>query len=155
MTVWRPPNSIRVKAIGLAWHAQRLLVADVETDSGMVKGVRPLGGSIDYGETREQALHREFQEELATGIRIVGPWHVFENIYRHEGQLGHEIVFAADVELVDTSLHARTEILFSENDGTPARARWVNPAELSAAGLQLFPDGLGAWLASRSSSARA
>lgn len=150
MTVWRPPNSIRVKAIGLAWHNKRLLVADVETDGGTVKGVRPLGGSIDYGETREQALHREFQEELATGIRIVGPWHVFENIYRHEGRLGHEIVFAADVELVDTSLYRRREIVFSEDNGARCRARWIDLAELTATGWDLYPDGLSALLSARS-----
>jgi len=49
MAVWRPPEAIRVKVIGLAWRESRLLAAEVETDGGGVKGVRPLGGSIQLG----------------------------------------------------------------------------------------------------------
>jgi hypothetical protein len=146
MTVWRPSGAIRVKAIGLAWHQGRLLALEVETDSGRVKGVRPLGGSIEYGETREQALHREFLEELGTEINISGPWHVFENIFEHEGVLGHEIVFAAEVELADLSLYDQQEIMFSEVDGTRCRARWFDLEVLKVSGLDLYPNGLEGFL---------
>lgn len=60
MTVWRPSQQIRVKVIGLAWRKDQLLAAEVEDDSGRIKGVRPLGGAIEFGESREEALHREF-----------------------------------------------------------------------------------------------
>lgn len=144
MTTWRPPSIIRVKVIGLAWHGQRLLAAEVETDAGTVKGVRPLGGSVDYGETREQALHREFMEELGTAIAIRGPWLAFENIFEHEGALGHEIIFAAEVELADQTLYQRDEIIFAEDDGTACKARWIDLDDLKASGLALYPSGLAA-----------
>ncbi|MGR9245190.1 NUDIX hydrolase [Rhizobium leguminosarum] len=142
MTVWRPSQQIRVKVIGLAWRKDRLLAAEVEDDSGRIKGVRPLGGAIEFGESREEALHREFREELETDIRIVGPWHLLENIYEHHGATGHEFIFAADIELTDASLYQRDEIHYSELDETAATARWFSRDRLRDAGIELYPTGL-------------
>ncbi|MBN9082225.1 MAG: DNA mismatch repair protein MutT [Rhizobiales bacterium 62-17] len=147
MTLWRPPSAIRVKVLGLVWRDKRLLAAEVETDTGLIKGVRPLGGSVEYGESREQALHREFREELGTAIAIHGPWHVFENIFTHEGALGHEIVFAADVELADRTLYQRDEITFAEDNGLISKARWIDLDELKRSGVALYPEGLADYLA--------
>ncbi|EJZ20626.1 NUDIX domain-containing protein [Rhizobium sp. Pop5] len=142
MAVWRPPQQIRVKVIGLAWREDRLLAAEVEDDSGRIKGVRPLGGSIEFGESREEALHREIREELGTEIRIVGSWHLLENIFEHHGAIGHEFIFAADIELADTALYERGEIRYSELDETTATARWFGRDMLRDAGIELYPTGL-------------
>nr|WP_210271602.1 NUDIX domain-containing protein [Rhizobium leguminosarum] len=142
VTVWRPSQQIRVKVIGLAWRKDQLLAAEVEDDSGRIKGVRPLGGAIEFGESREEALHREFREELETDIRIVGPWHLLENIYEHQGAIGHEYIFAADIELADASLYQREEIRYSELDETAATARWFGRDSLRDAGIDLYPTGL-------------
>ena len=148
MTTWRPPQQIRVKVIGLAWRGDALLAVEVLDDRGRIKGLRPPGGSVAFGETREQALDREFREELGCGVTMTGPWTVFENIYRHEGALGHEIVFAADIRLHDVALYDRDVLRFSEDDGTACNARWLRPAALPD-GAALFPDGLAAALAHR------
>jgi ADP-ribose pyrophosphatase YjhB (NUDIX family) len=147
MTVWRPHPTIRVIVIGLAWHEGKLLAAEVEDDNGRVKGIRPLGGSIEFGETREQALDREFREELGTSVTITGPWTALENIYRHEGAMGHEIVFAADVQLHARTLYERDEIRFAEHDGSACIARWFS-LDVLPAGIALYPDGLAALLRS-------
>jgi hypothetical protein len=142
MAIWRPSQQIRVKVIGLAWRKDQLLAAEVEDDSGRIKGVRPLGGAIEFGESREEALHREFTEELETDIRIVGPWHLLENIYEHHGAIGHEFIFAADIELANASLYERDEIHYSELDETAATARWFGRDSLRDAGIDLYPTGL-------------
>jgi 8-oxo-dGTP pyrophosphatase MutT (NUDIX family) len=114
----------------------------VKPRCGRIKGYRPLGGSIAFGETREQALQREFVEELSTRIRLVGPWHVFENLYVHEGTRGHEIIFAAEVDLLEQSLYETDIIPFTEMNGTRCTARWIDPSHVAGLGLQLYPDGL-------------
>ncbi len=145
MTVWRPPQEIRVKVIGLVRRANRFLVAAVETDAGRVKGFRPLGGTVEFGETRDEALRREFREELGCDVRRTGHWIALENIFEHEGWLGHEIIFAAFAEVSDPAILEREEIAFRESDGTRCLALWIDPAALPP-GTSLYPDGLPALL---------
>ena len=97
MTVWRPAPQIRLKALGLHWRGNRLLAAEVLDDAGRVKGVRPLGGSVEFGETTEAAVIREFQEELGITVETIGPPLLLENIFTHEGSVGHEILAIYDV----------------------------------------------------------
>jgi hypothetical protein len=141
MAVWRPPERIKVKVIGLAWRQNHLLAAEVETDTGQIKGVRPLGGSVEFGETRERALEREFREELGCGVTITGPWLALENIFQHERAVGHEFVFAANIRLHDATLYDRDEILFAKCNGAKCTARWFLPHNLPK-GVALYPDGL-------------
>jgi hypothetical protein len=147
MTVWRPASAIQVKVLGLVWRGRQLLVAEVEDDAGRVKGVRPLGGTIEFGETREAALVREFGEELGCAATVTGPWHAFENLFEHQGAIGHEYIFAADLTLADRRLYQCESIAFAEADLTACRAVWLDPEALPH-GLELYPAGLAALLRS-------
>ena len=88
MTPWRPSSTIRVKALGLHWREGCLLASEVNRDDGTLKGVRPLGGTVEFGETWQDALIREFQEEIGVGIELIGDPIVLENIYSHHGLWG-------------------------------------------------------------------
>ncbi|GGD96813.1 DNA mismatch repair protein MutT [Aureimonas endophytica] len=142
MSVWRPPSAVRVKVVGLLLDGPHLFAAEVTDDAGRVKGARPLGGSVEFGETREAALIREFREELGAEIALLGPWRVFENIFTHEGQPGHEIVFAAPIRLLDRVLPKDAAIVFHEADGTEGRARWFAIDEFRGGAPALYPQGL-------------
>jgi len=128
--------------IGLCVNRKQLLAAEILDDRGDVKGVRPLGGHIEFGETREQALEREFQEELGTEIVMAGGWQTFENIFQHEGALGHEFIHAISIALVDRSLYSQSLIVFSEDSGDQCRARWFDVRDLRDGKIPLFPTGL-------------
>ena len=150
MTVWRPRPAIQTKAIGLAWSEGRLLAAEIRDDAGRLKGVRPLGGAVEFGERWQDALVREFEEELGLRAEVAGEPIVLENIFTHEGMPGHEIVFAADVGLPADSIQGRDVVAFAEGDGTPCVARWFDIDTLDApTGPALYPDGLGRRLAAR------
>ena len=142
MTKWRPTQQIQVKVIGICVNKGRLLAMEVHNDKGEVKGVRPLGGVIEFGENRESALRREFQEELKTDIELSGSWRIYENIYVHGGMLGHEYVFAIGVQLLDQSIYSRELLVFSEDSGTSATARWFPIDQLMSDVPVLYPDGL-------------
>lgn len=142
MTIWRPHPHIRVKAIGLLWNGPRLLAAEVHNDDGDLKGVRPLGGSVEFGETWQAALKREFQEELGFEVQINSPPLVLESIYQHEGQMGHEVIFAADVSVKPDHTLPDKPISFREDNGMTCIARWFDLDDLDGDGPDLYPTGL-------------
>ena len=140
---WRPHNSIRVKSLGLHWRENRLLAARVFDDSGKLKGVRPLGGTIEFGETAQNALLREFQEELGISISIASLPIFCENLYEHEGQTGHEYLIVFDVTFPKGSFANQEEITFSEDNGALCSAAWFSLEDLDLPdGPKLFPEGL-------------
>jgi ADP-ribose pyrophosphatase YjhB (NUDIX family) len=142
-TKWRPATSIKVKALGLHWREGKLLAAEVLDDRGHLKGVRPLGGSIEFGEHWQSALIREFKEELGVDVEILGPALVMENIYTHEGEPGHEVLFICEVLFSSTNFDNQSSIEFHEDSGTQCTARWFDLAELDLPeGPALFPVGL-------------
>lgn len=150
MTLWRPASRIRVKALGLHWRSNRLLAAEVTDDSGHVKGVRPLGGSVEFGETAETALIREFQEELGITVRPVGPPFFMENLFFHEGMPGHEILVIFDIDVPADTPIPDGRLRLAESDGSIFFADWFDLDALDVpGGLPLFPTGLKARLRPR------
>ena len=149
MTVWRPPSGIRVKALGLHWRNDALLVMDVLDDTGNLKGVRPLGGTVEFGETWQVTLVREFKEELDIDVQITGAPMVFENIFTHEGSVGHEVLFLADVAFPKGAFEGQKELIFAEDSGELCRASWWTLDDLKAQNIPLYPDGLMDALAKR------
>lgn len=140
MSTWRPKQAVRVVAIGLLRHEDRLLVAEVRNDDGSVKGWRPLGGGVEFGETSAETLRREFLEETGFAIDVVGPPTVIENLYEHEGHTGHEIMFVYEITTSDPKAIARDRFVINENS-QDVWVEWV-AVERFAAGERLLPDGL-------------
>ncbi|MCK1720006.1 NUDIX hydrolase [Bradyrhizobium sp. 141] len=143
MTTWRPHPHIRVVAIGLHWRDGRLLAAEIRDDAGRIKGVRPLGGEIEFGESWRAALVREFNEELGIDVTLKGEPLMLENIFVHEGATGHEVMFISEVEFPDAAFRDQDRIDFREDNGEQIVARWFDLADLDVDGApSLFPTGL-------------
>ncbi|WP_108861684.1 NUDIX hydrolase [Ruegeria sp. Alg231-54] len=142
MTIWRPHNGIRVKAIGLHWRGDRLLAAEVPNDDGHIKGVRPLGGSVEFGETWHDALKREFREELDVTVEVRGQPLVIENLYQHEGHQGHEIIFVAEIQCPELLNWPDAPISFTEDNGLSWTTGWFSLDALDTGGPALYPTGL-------------
>jgi ADP-ribose pyrophosphatase YjhB (NUDIX family) len=100
-STWRPPQIVRPIAIGVVCHNDALLVMAVRNDDGAIKGWRPIGGTIAFGERAADALKREFVEELGETICEPIRLAVMENRYSHHGAAGHEIVFVFAAQFLD------------------------------------------------------
>ncbi len=118
------PESIRVVALCVFHHEDRILVFEA-FDS--VKGspfYRPLGGGVNPGETTRDAIIREIREEIdaeITDLKLLG---TVENLFTCEGQPGHEIVFVYDGRLVDDSLYEHSRLTGREDNGEVFTASW-------------------------------
>lgn len=136
-----------MKALGLPRRGNCLLAAEIRADDGSLKGVRPLGGSVAFGERAADALIREFEEEVGITVTVLGGPHVMENIFTHEGQVGHEVLFLFPVALPPDWRAGQDRVEFREDCGTACVARWCDLDGLDGAGgPELFPTGLKAWL---------
>jgi ADP-ribose pyrophosphatase YjhB (NUDIX family) len=143
---WRPPQRIRAIAIALVYRGADVLVMAVKDDSGSIKGWRPLGGAIEFGESAEEAVAREFLEEIGMPIRCTKQLCVLENLYSHEGARGHEVVFAFEAELLESSVDLKTSFSFVDG-GVTNDVAWRPVREFAEGVQRLFPEKLVRYLA--------
>lgn len=141
---WRPHTNIRGKVIAIMKHKthNRLLVCEVRDDQDVLKGWCPLGGGIDFGETGEEAIKREMQEELGCEIQIKGSPITFENIFEHHGMKGHEIILAFNVTLENPQLYENQRFQIYEDRGSVHWVEWIDIERFQSGESTLFPQAL-------------
>jgi ADP-ribose pyrophosphatase YjhB (NUDIX family) len=135
-------------SVGLLRRGGELLLMAVRDDSGALKGWRPLGGTIEFGERAATALARELREEIGETISEPRLLTVLENLYDHHGSPGHEIVFVFEAAFVDDQAYQRPSFAFVDQ-GVRNDVEWVDLARLKSGREKLFPDGLLQALADR------
>lgn len=131
--------AIRNIAVGLpVKHGHVLALFGTDSSRGL-DFLRVIGGGIEFGERAEEALHREFLEELGVTLQTVELLGVRDNIFTYEGVPGHEIAHIYAVTssaLDDVPLDAELHVL---DQGSPVR--WVPISEVREGLWPLFPDG--------------
>ena len=128
---------IRNIAVGLPVKDGHLLCLQGRDRVRSLDFHRAIGGGIEFGETAEAALRREFREELVFELGTVALLGVIENIFEHEGVPGHEIAHVFQVEsaeIMRLPLDAELVIL---DEGSPVT--WVALADIGSA-HPLFPE---------------
>ncbi|MFF1539678.1 NUDIX hydrolase [Microbacterium sp. NPDC058269] len=135
-------SHIRVKAMLVApnmqgtAHAVSVNAATVENPGGYH---RLIGGSVELGETHIDAVRREVREELSATILDLSYLGVVENIFRIDGEVGHEIVFVYTGRL-DPEPAAEGATL-TESDGSVVPVVWRSFDD-DAEALPLYPAGV-------------
>lgn len=107
---WTPVQRITFRALALVWRGPELLMLRVDAQSGRVKGYRPMGGGVEFGETSEEAMRREIMEELNTTCTSITLRGYAENVYEINGATGHEIVAFYDVKIADESIFTLEQV---------------------------------------------
>jgi len=131
---------VRVKAVCLFLHNGRLLAIDDFDPTKQQRFWVPVGGSVEFGETSQQAIVREVREELGAEITDLSLLGVAENLFTFDGDPGHEIVFVYDAQFADPHLSETEEIQGLEN-GDEFTAHWIDPFAPEG-GRPLYPEGL-------------
>jgi ADP-ribose pyrophosphatase YjhB (NUDIX family) len=118
-------SAIRVKAMliapndDLTAHTVSVNHATAENPRGFH---RLIGGSVELGESHRDAIVREVKEELGATARDLTFLAALENIFRLNGEIGHEIVFLYSGRLDPVPLDA--DATLTEADGSVVPVVW-------------------------------
>jgi ADP-ribose pyrophosphatase YjhB (NUDIX family) len=115
---------IRPIAICIIRHGEHIFVAEGYDPVKDETFYRPLGGSIEFGETGRQTIGRELREELDAEV-IVGRYLcTSENIFTFNGHTGHEIVLIFEAEFADLQRFWPGPFEGKEDSGETFAALW-------------------------------
>lgn len=133
----------RAITLGLLIKDDYLLLEELEgkpsTDTGFY--YRPIGGTIEFGETSDQTLIREYYEELGVEVSINRYIGCLENIFVIDEEIGHEMIQLYRVDFQDQSLYHKE--WFTVSEGTKVgRAVWVAKKQFLSGQKVLYPAGL-------------
>ncbi len=118
------PPVIRVIAICIFRHDDRILVFEGFDAAKGTHYYRPLGGGVEAGEASKEALIREIREEVGAEIKDLRLLGVLESIFTVNERTGHEIVFVYDGRFVDMSIYNQPFVEAIEDNGDKLQATW-------------------------------
>lgn len=137
---------IKAKALCIFRHQNQVLLSYGYDPNKDETYLRPIGGSIEFGEISVQAIEREVLEEINQQITQPKLLAVLENLFTFDGQQGHEIVFVYDAEFVDFGLYTEIEIHGCETSGLSYIAQWLSREQIELNQYPVYPTGIEQWL---------
>ena len=141
-STWRPPAHIRVLAVAIIRRGDQILVFESADPSKPGTFYRPLGGAIELGERAEEALRREFREELGADLAELRYLETLENLFTYDGEPGHEYVRVYEARLVDDDLYKAEALTGQEENGAAFDVVWLDLDRARRGEVPLYPDGL-------------
>jgi 8-oxo-dGTP pyrophosphatase MutT (NUDIX family) len=132
-------NQIRVLALGLIRDGDRIFISEGYDPVKKQTFYRVLGGGVDFGETSDEALKREFQEEIQaelTNIKYLG---CLENLFTFNGNPGHELLQLYQCDFVDPKFYQLEELVFAEGD-RKKKALWLDINRFTSGELRIVPE---------------
>jgi 8-oxo-dGTP pyrophosphatase MutT (NUDIX family) len=137
----RRRRHVRPIAICVIRDRDRIFVSEGRDSHKQETFYRPLGGTIEFGEKGEQAVIREFFEEIGAEITKLRYLGTLENIFTLEGVPEHEIVLVYAGEFADVSMYSRA-LIVGQEAGERIEAMWKPLALFREGRAPLYPDGL-------------
>ena len=132
---------IRSIAIAVIRHDNKILVARSHDNVKNETFYRPLGGGVEFGETGQECIIRELQEEIGADITALKYIDMIENIFVYNGEPGHELVMVFEGRLTDSRFYASGSVSFSQDEGWDA-IEWIDIDNFRFGDKILYPDGL-------------
>jgi len=130
---------IRVITLGLIQSGDRLFVSRNYDRVKQKTFYRALGGGVEFGESSQEALHREFREELQAALINLQYLGCLENRFVYNGQPGHELIQLYRCDFADRRFYHLEELTF-EDSNQSFTALWVDRHQFHSGDLWLVPE---------------
>ena len=129
-------KEIRPIALGLAIKNNKLLVSEGFDKVRNETFYRCLGGGIEFLEKSEEALKREFLEEINVDITVKNFLGISENIFTYQGKKAHELILFYSIEISDENYQEEYKVI---DDHGETIAKWIEIDELKNKNKILYP----------------
>lgn len=129
-------KEIRPIALGLAIKNNKVLVSEGYDKIKDQTFYRCLGGGIEFLEKSDEALKREFKEEIGADITVKDFLGLEENIFTFNGKNGHELIFIYSVDVKDSDYKDEYAIL----DEVDSYAVWMDIEQFKSKQEILYPE---------------
>ena len=130
-------KEIRPIALGLAIKNNKLLVSEGFDKVKNVSFYRCLGGGIEFLEKSEEALKREFLEEINIDITVKDFLGISENIFTYQGKKAHELILFYSIEISDENYQEEYKVI---DDHGETIAKWIDIDEFKNKNKILYPE---------------
>ncbi|MBQ7410925.1 MAG: NUDIX domain-containing protein [Clostridia bacterium] len=129
-------KEIRPVVLGIAKKNNKILVSEGYDKIKNQTFYRCLGGGIEFLETSQKALKREFKEELGIDIEVGEYCGIAENIFTFQGKDGHEIIFFYNIKIREEDYKEKFPMIDDDGEG---EAIWVDIDEFKNNKKILYP----------------
>ena len=130
-------KEIRPIALGLAIKNNKLLVSEGFDKVKNETFYRCLGGGIEFIEKSEEALKREFLEEINVDITVKDFLGISENIFTYQGKKAHELILFYSIEISDENYQEEYKVI---DDHGETIAKWIDINEFKNKNKILYPE---------------
>lgn len=130
-------KEIRPIALGLAIKNNKLLVSEGFDKVKNETFYRCLGGGIEFLEKSEEALKREFLEEINVDIIVKDFLGISENIFTYQGKKAHELILFYSIEISDKNYQEEYKVI---DDHGETIAKWIDIDEFKNKNKILYPE---------------
>ena len=129
-------KEIRPIALGLAIKNNKLLVSEGFDKVKNETFYRCLGGGIEFQEKSEDALKREFLEEINVNITVKNFLGISENIFTYQGKKAHELILFYLIDISEDNYQDEYKVI---DDHGETIAKWINIEEFKNKNKILYP----------------
>lgn len=130
-------KEIRPIVLGLVRNGNKLLVSKGYDKLKEQEFYWCLGGGIEFLEKSEDALKREFKEELNIDIKVGKFLGISENIFNYKGKNAHELVLFYDAYIDDKDYQEKYSVI---DDDSETEAMWIDINRFKDKELTLYPE---------------
>ena len=130
---------IRPIALGLIEYEGHVFVSPGEDPKTKAPFYRFLGGGIDFGETSQAALSREFAEEIQATLTEIEYITCLDNIFEYNGKRKHELIQLFRARFIEEKFYQLGKRFQLIEGDRIDQAYWIETSQVFSGEYRLVP----------------